>query len=140
MNRANHREGEAPIRVRRGVLGILERGPSLLLIRRAPGIPSGGLWCFPGGHIETGETSRRAIRRELAEELGIQVTPIERLGAVRLATLGYVLAVWRIRYAGVRFTPLPAEVAEIAWFTPRQVRSLEDGIASNERVLELLGM
>lgn len=140
MSRGDRKKGDARIRVRRGVIGIIERGSSLLLIRRAPGIPSGGLWCFPGGHIETGETSRRAIRRELAEELGIQATPIERVGALRLATLGYVLAVWRIRYAGVRFTPLPAEVAEIGWFTPRQVRSLEDGIASNERVLELLGV
>ena len=140
MNRANHREGEVHIRVRRGAIGVIERDSTMLLIKRAPGIPRAGLWCFPGGHIETGETSRRAIRRELAEELGIQVNPIERLGAVRLATLGYVLAVWRVSCAATRFTPSPDEVAEIGWFTPQRIRSLEDGMTSNERVLEMLGV
>lgn len=140
MNGANRGEDGVRIRVRRGAVGVLERGLSLLLIKRAPGLARAGLWCFPGGHIETGETSRRAVRRELAEEIGIQVTPVERLGAVRLATIGYVLAVWRVSYAGVHFIPAPDEVAEIRWFTPQQIRSLKDGMASNDRVLELLGV
>ena len=140
MNRTNLGKDEGRIHVRRGAIGVIERASALLMIRRAPGIPRAGLWCFPGGHIEPGENSRRAIRRELAEELGIEVTPMERVGAVRLATLGYVLAVWRVSYGGVGFTLCTDEVTEIGWFTPKQIRALEDGIASNERVLEMLGV
>lgn len=140
MKRATLRDRDGRIRIRRGAIGVIERSCSLLMIRRAPGIPSAGLWCFPGGHLEAGETSRRAVRRELAEELGIDVTPVERVGAVRLATLGYVLAVWRVRYEGDAFTPFSDEVAEIGWFTPGKIRSMQDGIASNVRVLELLGL
>ncbi|UCC29708.1 MAG: NUDIX domain-containing protein, partial [Phycisphaerales bacterium] len=71
-------------RVRRGVIGIISSGPAYLVIRRAPGIPMGGYWCFPGGHVEPGETPRQAIKRELAEELGITVVPTERVGSVRV--------------------------------------------------------
>lgn len=138
MIRKNLPDKGGRIRVRRGVLGIIERDRALLLIRRALRVASGGLWCFPGGHLEVGETSRRAVRRELAEELGIQVTPVDRVGAVRLPARGYVLAVWRVRYTGDSFSPSADEVAEIGWFTPAQVRSLKDGMPSNERVLKLL--
>lgn len=140
MIRANRSDNTRRIRVRRGAIGVIERGRAVLLIRRALGVTRGGLWCFPGGHVELGETSRRAVRRELAEELGIQVTPVDRIGTVRLATRGYVLAVWRVRYTGDWFSPSADEVAELGWFTPTQIRLLKDGMPSNERVLEMLGV
>lgn len=140
MIRANSACRPGRIRVRRGAIGVIERDRRVLLIRRAAGIVSSGLWCFPGGHIEAGETSRRAVCRELAEELGIQVRPLERIGAVRIAVPRYVLAVWRVGFAGTSFSICADEVAEIGWFTPTQVRSLKDGMPSNERVLAMLGL
>lgn len=55
--------------------GILcdERGRVLITERLGAG-PFSGLWEFPGGKIELGETAERALSRELAEELGIEVT------------------------------------------------------------------
>ena len=127
-------------RVRRGVIGILSRGTTYLLVRRAPGIPRGGSWCFPGGHVEHGETSRRAIQRELAEELGIAVAPTQRLGSLRLADLKYVLAVWRVDHTDGGFRLARDEIAAAQWLTPQQIRLLRDGLPSNERVLEMLGV
>ena len=140
MNETNRKRVDGRIRVRRGAIAVLERGSSLLLIKRARGLTCAGRWCFPGGHVEAGETSRRAICRELAEELGINATPIERVGAVRVPTLGYVLVVWRVSCAERRFTPARDEVADLDWFTPQRIRSLRDGMASNECVLEMLGV
>lgn len=51
---------------------IDDRGRVLLHKRRAGGT-HGGLWEFPGGKIEPGETSETALVREIAEELGIAV-------------------------------------------------------------------
>lgn len=44
----------------------------VLIAKRPEGKPMAGLWEFPGGKIETGETPEAAIIRELREELGIE--------------------------------------------------------------------
>lgn len=46
----------------------------ILIARRAAEADQGGLWEFPGGKLETGESQFEGLRRELREELGIMVT------------------------------------------------------------------
>ncbi|HLH11379.1 MAG TPA: 8-oxo-dGTP diphosphatase MutT [Methylovirgula sp.] len=45
----------------------------VLIAQRPPGKALAGLWEFPGGKVDPGETPERALIRELAEELGIEV-------------------------------------------------------------------
>jgi 8-oxo-dGTP diphosphatase len=55
-------------------VGILIRGDGhLLLASRPEGKPYAGYWEFPGGKLEPGETVAHALRRELHEELGVDV-------------------------------------------------------------------
>ncbi len=124
--------------VGRGVIGVLARGPRLLVVRRSPGVALGGYWCFPGGHVEPGETPRAAIRRELAEELGIDTVPTQRVGAVRTDDERYVLAVWLVEQVGGELRAAQAEICDFSWLTPGQIRALRPGLRSTERVLELL--
>jgi len=49
----------------------------ILIAERLGGGPFNGLWEFPGGKIVSGESSAEALSRELAEELGIEVTACE---------------------------------------------------------------
>lgn len=53
------------------VAGFLRRGPQVLVGQRPENHSLAGLWEFPGGKIEPGETPEQALKRELQEELGI---------------------------------------------------------------------
>jgi 8-oxo-dGTP diphosphatase len=52
---------------------ILERDGCVLLAQRPAGDPLALMWEFPGGTVEQGETPEECLRREMAEELGIDV-------------------------------------------------------------------
>lgn len=53
--------------------GIIYRGKEILIARRSATKHLGGLWEFPGGKVEEGETEMECLKRELEEELGIVV-------------------------------------------------------------------
>lgn len=55
------------------VVGILQNNGRVLVAERPEGKPYSGYWEFPGGKIESTEDSLTALRRELKEELGIDV-------------------------------------------------------------------
>jgi 8-oxo-dGTP diphosphatase len=55
-------------------VALIDREARVLLSQRPAGKSLAGLWEFPGGKIETGETPEAALIRELKEELGIDVT------------------------------------------------------------------
>ena len=51
---------------------LVDRDGRVLLARRPPGKQFAGLWEFPGGKVEQGETAEAALVRELREELGVE--------------------------------------------------------------------
>ncbi len=54
---------------------LIDADGRVLLAKRPPGRPLEGLWEFPGGKVEPGETPEAALIRELEEELAIRVSP-----------------------------------------------------------------
>ncbi|MCR9105877.1 MAG: 8-oxo-dGTP diphosphatase MutT [Gammaproteobacteria bacterium] len=62
---------ETTVHVAVGV--IVDRQGAVLLSLRSADAHQGGLWEFPGGKVESGESVEDALRRELREELGIEV-------------------------------------------------------------------
>lgn len=54
---------------------LVDKAGRVLLTERPAGKNLAGFWEFPGGKIESGETPREALVRELGEELGIAVNP-----------------------------------------------------------------
>ncbi|WP_404333541.1 (deoxy)nucleoside triphosphate pyrophosphohydrolase [Sphingomonas sp. MMS12-HWE2-04] len=98
----------------------------VLVQKRPEGKPMPGLWEFPGGKIEAGESPEAALARELREELGITLdadalTPAafasEALGERHLVLLLYVLRDWD----GV---PEAHHASALDWVRPGDMRAL----------------
>ena len=60
----------------RVLAAVIERNGDYLVGQRPPQKRHGGLWEFPGGKVEAGETHFDAARREIAEELGVGVLSV----------------------------------------------------------------
>lgn len=98
----------------------------VLLQQRAPGRSMAGLWEFPGGKIEAGETPEAALIRELGEELGISVEQAclapaafasDRIGDRPLLLLLYICRKWR----GL---PQPLDASALRWVRPVEMHNL----------------
>lgn len=97
----------------------------ILIARRADEQHQGGLWEFPGGKLEPGETVQAALARELEEELGIRPTVTRPLIQVRhdYPDKQVLLDVWEVSaFVG---EPHGAEGQPLAWVSPRQLPDYE---------------
>ena len=105
-------EADALLRV---AIGLLMDGNKVFISRRAPGSHQGGKWEFPGGKIEPGENTFSALRRELREEVGIDLIAAQPYLQTRHVyhDRNVLLDVWRVtEYRGI---PHGQEGQEAKW-------------------------
>ena len=80
-------------------VGVLIRPDGdFLLTSRPPGKVYEGYWEFPGGKMERGETVEQALRRELQEEIGITIGPVQ---AWKVEIVDYPHALVRLNFCKV---------------------------------------
>lgn len=89
----------------------------ILIARRPADRMLGGLWEFPGGKREPGETLRECLRREIREELDIDVQVGEQLGTVRHAYTHFRITLYVFACRHVSGEPRAIGCAEWAWVT-----------------------
>ena len=120
-------------------LALVDADGRVLLAQRPPGKAMAGLWEFPGGKIEPGETPEAALIREIDEELGINtkqscLAPVSFAShdyeAFHLVLLLYICRRWQGR-------PEPREGGELAWVRPSKLRKYDMPPANTEFVAVL---
>ena len=93
----------------RVVAAVIERGDRYLITQRRTQAALGGLWEFPGGKVDEGESDQAALIRELRERLGAHGEVVRKLGERHHAYEGYEVA---LALYEVRLDPDPPPHAE----------------------------
>ena len=120
---------------RRVVAAVVQRNNELLVCRRPSHKRHGDLWEFPGGKCEPGETDADATRRELAEELGVEVGTVgEALFAIADSDSEFLIAFIPVEIFG---EPQCLEHSELRWGALTELAALPLA-PSDQRFVEFL--
>lgn len=101
--------------------GLVFRAQRLLITQRQSGAHLGGLWEFPGGKREPGETYEGCLARELREELGIEVEVQELIEEVKHEYPEKTVRLRFFRCAWREHEPRAIGCAALAWITAEQL-------------------
>lgn len=103
------------------VAGVIRKGLRILIDRRKPEGLLGGLWEFPGGKVERGETLPAALRREVREEVGVAVAVGEEIAVVQHAYSHFRITLHAFLCDYKRGTAKPVQCDEVKWVTVKQL-------------------
>jgi 8-oxo-dGTP diphosphatase len=120
-----------------GVAVIWNEQGHILIDRRLPKGTMGGLWEFPGGKIEAGETIAECIKREIQEELGIEIEVGKHLITIdhTYTHLRVTLTVHHCRHlAG---SPQAIECDEVRWVSLDELDKFEFPQANTQIIAAL---
>lgn len=122
----------------RVVAAIIRRDGKLLITRRPGNVHLGGLWEFPGGKVEDGESLEQALQREIAEEIGVRILvgseyfQVEHHYPTRSVRLHF------FDCTIVEGEPTQIEVAEMRWVTVMELPAFSFPEADRELIERLI--
>jgi len=111
----------------------------ILVAQRREDDMLGGLWEFPGGRVEQGETREEALVRELREELAIEVVVLQPLPTVDHAYSHFRMALHPFHCRHTGGLPRPIECAAWQWATIEEIDALSLSVA-DRRILEAVSV
>ncbi len=104
-----------------GLAVIWNDAGQILIDRRKPGGKMGGLWEFPGGKVEPGESIETCVAREVQEELGIQIAVGESLMTIDHDYTEFTLTLYVHHCRHISGIPQTIECDEIRWVRPEEL-------------------
>ena len=136
--RSSGRDRRSPSLPRRIVVtaAVIEQNGRFLVTQRPRGVHLEGLWEFPGGKCEPGETHVASLEREIAEELSAGVVVNAEVFSV---THAYPDRVVELHFFDCRLTgsPVAALGQEMRWVSREELRSLPFPPADEELIRKL---
>jgi len=118
------------------VAAVIERDGALLVTRRQPGVHLEGLWEFPGGKIDPAETHVDALRREIVEELAVDVAVRDLVLATSHAYPDRTVVLYFYN-CDLQGTPTPLLGQEMRWVRREELAGLAFPPADEELIAML---
>ena len=121
------------------VAAVIERDDRFLVTRRQDGVHLAGFWEFPGGKVADGESHAAALRREIQEELDVDVVVRDRLLETSHQYPERIVELFFYR-CDLLGTPRPLIGQEMAWVARRELPSLNFPPADDELIRRLMAI
>jgi 8-oxo-dGTP diphosphatase len=119
------------------VAAVIERDGKFLVARRLKDTHLAGLWEFPGGKVDRGETLEEALRREITEELGTGITDARTIFHTAHSYPERIVELYFYR-AGLSDEPRPLLGQELRWISRDEFALLEFPPADAELIHGLI--
>ena len=121
-------------RISPAMMVLVTRGRQLLLGR---GVNFGAnMYSALAGFLEAGESIEEAVRREVREEVGIEVDRLRYFGSQSWPFPNSLMIAFRAEYAGGELRPDPAELADAQWFDPENLPKLPGRFSIARELIE----
>lgn len=120
------------------VVGLIQKQNQVLLGQRPEGASLAGLWEFPGGKIELGENPEEALKRELQEELGIEIQnpQLKMTVSHNYSDTGILLLFYEVLYW--QNEPKSLHHSQIRWYDISELQKLSLPEANQKALPEIL--
>lgn len=116
---------------------VIVDGDKVLCALRSQAMALPGMWEFPGGKIDPGETPEAALAREIEEELGCRITVGEPVAECTYAYPHVTVRLVTYRAQIVSGEPHPAEHERLGWFNFSELEALPWAPADLPTIAEL---
>ena len=134
LHAAAHKEVPQEGELIRVLAAVIRDADRYLVCLRPAHKRHGGYWEFPGGKLEPDETPLEAARRELREELGVEVQSVgQTLFSCQDAGSNFLIEFVEVQVTGI---PQSLEHDEIRWVTTQEMRGLK--LAPSDRAFSLM--
>ncbi len=128
----------SPNKIIEVAMAVIQHDGQLLICQRHSDAPLGGLWEFPGGKIEAGESPQACLLREVKEELDLTITIIRALPLIdheydhARIRLHPFLCKW------IEGQPKPLASAQFKWISPDQLTMYQFPPANQPLIAQLI--
>lgn len=116
---------------------VIRREDRVLIARRPSSGLLGGMWEFPGGKLEDGEELGDGLRREIREELGVDVRVGTPLGIYRHAYTHFRITLHAFECSLLNGEPVALEASQIRWVLPQELGQFPMGKVDRQIALRL---
>ncbi|MCM8811620.1 MAG: (deoxy)nucleoside triphosphate pyrophosphohydrolase [Candidatus Omnitrophica bacterium] len=129
--------GAAPRRLVVAV-AVIQRGRKVLITQRMLSDSFGGMWEFPGGKKQAGESLERCLVREIKEELGLAIRVAGRINVVEHRYPTCLIRMTCFDCRVLAGEPKPLECADLRWVLPGELSKYRFPPASGPIIRHLL--
>ena len=116
---------------------MLQKSDTFLFVKRSDYTEAAsGYWCPVSGRVEKDETQEEALKREVMEEVGLEVVAVEQVRSIPSADDTFVLHFWSTEIVAGEARICSQEATELKWVTLAEMRQLQPVFEEDAQILE----